>query len=708
MFKGKSMVGNENSAGKAADVLTGYMLSDDLPLFTIGSFEKGVTVLNQQTRALNLAWSLIETKTIRATNDGGPPKIAIVGAGFSGLTFAAALIQKEADCEVYLFEQRDSLLPIQQGSDTRWLHPHIYDWPSAGSEASAAMLPILNWTAARSSDVVVQVLSEWKQILEGKTNLQFFCNARHLQIAPCSEAGKARVEWVGEKRNPQDGTTPSTGGMAEGAAETFDIVVLAVGFGVETAKASYWRNETFGQPSLNEPRRTYLVSGQGDGAMIDLLRIRISQFRQDRILEELFGDKPTLVEALRTLRQNFEKGENGLFEKFEAMMKDGSPHEPEMKEVTQRLNRRLRRDTDAVLQLRVRNISELLEAKTSRMSFQNAVLVYLLYRCGGFAPTAEDETKVQDSFAISEDATIKRHGVRPLEQLRRMVPTDLFNKITKQREKNPSKYAVQSAKNFWPGGYFGYAGREEDTGSIGDEDRRKWRKEFLPGPTSLVATTVCGAIVGAIEQLRPRSEHFRVTLHRTISIHSEELLQQSCDYLGHGLEGASSTAGRTFPATAATIGAAYTQRKIVRTRNGITEKELSEAMENRQLKLAARKMKPKVRFTMAMPLIQPDKSHFGPSPVAAVLYIDSRDEEFWLADHEVDQIRLVFESSVRAICGPLSTSLGRIRNFALEPLRDKLLSQPKEEVSQDGLETLLAVEPPSTNHHFVFNFDVTA
>jgi hypothetical protein len=307
------------------------MLGDEPLLYALGSFDSRVTVLSQQTRALNLVWSMIETGVVPVEKRDPPFKIAVVGAGFAGLTFAAGLLRKGAACELYIFEQRDTLLPLQQGSDTRWLHPHIYDWPADGSEASAAMLPVLNWTAARSSDVVVQVLGEWAQIVEKRDSIHLFCNTRHLQLTQCAdEPHRARIEWVGEKRRASDGTIRESEGSARGLSETFDAVVLAVGFGLEASKASYWRNETFGQPSLNEPRRTFLLSGQGDGAMIDLLRIRISQFRQDRILEELFGSRPALVAELKLMREDFLKDATGLFDRFEGLVAEGSAHREDM------------------------------------------------------------------------------------------------------------------------------------------------------------------------------------------------------------------------------------------------------------------------------------------------------------------------------------------------------------------------------------------
>lgn len=699
---------------KPTETAASHRLSDAPLLYTLGSFDSRVTVLSQQTRALNLAWSLIETKvvpvrtTVAPTVGSAEPlcRIAIVGAGFAGLTFAAGLLKKAAACEIYIFEQRDTLLPLQQGSDTRWLHPHIYDWPADGSEASAAMLPVLNWTAARSSDVVVQVLGEWAQTVEQQDGVHLFCNTRHLQLTACSsDAKRARIEWVGEERNVADGTIRDQESAARGRSEIFDVVVLAVGFGLEASKASYWRNETFGQPSLNEPRRTFLLSGQGDGAMIDLLRIRISQFRQDRILEELFGDKCMLVAELKTLREAFLRDDNGIFDRFEGLLADTSPHRESMAEVVARLDRRLRRDTDVVLQLLVRNVAELLDPKTSRMSFQNALLVFLLYRCGGFAPSTEGTQALRSRFSINADSVVERHGVRPLDQLRRMIPESMFGTIEKYRNSDPQTFGVQQATPMWSGGYFGYVGREADTGTIGDDERQRWRKEYLPGATALVATSLCGAIAGVVERIRPEAKHFRITLHRTLSIHGEDLLQQACDYLGKGLEKTSATAGRTFPASSATIGAAYNARRAVRTPKAVSIQDLQKGMEILNLHDAARKMMPGVSFVLAIPLLQPTERYYAPSPVAAVMYLDSRDNDFYLTDDEVTQLCRILQIAARSIEAANGVSFGRLRNVQLEPLCENGADSPASKLATTALEILEHIEPPSVTRAFVLNFD---
>lgn len=704
----KNSSGNRHRQAKPGEIASSHTLGHEPLLYALGSFDSRVTVLSQQTRALNLVWSMIETGVVPVEKRDPPFKIAVVGAGFAGLTFAAGLLRKGAACELYIFEQRDTLLPLQQGSDTRWLHPHIYDWPADGSEASAAMLPVLNWTAARSSDVVVQVLSEWAQIVEGRDSVHLFCNTRHLQLTQCiDERQRARIEWVGEKRRAADGTIRESEGSARGSSETFDAVVLAVGFGLEASKASYWRNETFGQPSLNEPRRTFLLSGQGDGAMIDLLRIRISQFRQDRILEELFGSRSALVAELKLMREDFLKDATGLFERFEGLLAEGSPHRTDMVDVIAKLDRRLRRDTDVVLQLLVRNVAELLEPATSRMSFQNALLVFLLYRCGGFAPSTEKAPALKARFSIENDTVIERHGVRPLEQLRRMIPEGLFGLIEQQRKNDPKGFGLQTASPMWSGGYFGYTGREEDTGKIGDEQRRGWRKEYLPGPTALVATSLCGAIAGVIERMHPQAMHFRVTLHRVLSIHGEDLLQQACDYLGRGLEKASATAGRTFPAHAATIGAAYRTRRVVRTPRNVENADLQVGMTQLHLHQAARTMMPEVRFILAIPILQPEASHYAPSPVAAILYLDSRDDDFFLDDDQVQELCDILKTAARSIVAPSGAALGRLRNVQLEPVRQTPREPATASTGTSALEILGKVEAPLVTREFVLNFDHT-
>ena len=82
----------------------------------------------------------------------------------------------------------------------------------------------------------------------------------------------------------------------------FETVILAVGFGLEQRvpayrDSAYWRNEQIAQPHLAGEKRNYVVSGYGDGALVDLCRLTIERFRQDTILSELFGPELEDFEA---------------------------------------------------------------------------------------------------------------------------------------------------------------------------------------------------------------------------------------------------------------------------------------------------------------------------------------------------------------------------------------------------------------------------
>lgn len=697
--------------GKQRRVLEAFRVDTRTRLFLIGTFDDHVTVFSQQVRALNLAWALIESGEVPSRADGGRMKIAVVGAGFTGLTFVAGLLKKHAAVDVTVFEERDTLIPLQQGSDSRWLHPHIYDWPEEGSEASVAMLPVLNWRAARASDVVVEVLAEWERSKRDAdaagATVRLFCNTRHLQIAPCAfDRGRAEVEWVAEERDPWTGTDPGEQ-RTEGTSEAFDMVVLAVGFGLEVDNpSSYWRNETLGQPSLNQPRRTFIVSGQGDGAMIDLLRLRVSQYRQDRILAELFHGKSKLLDRLKELRTEYKNGRLGAtaFQRLEALCAPGAATEPEVKELIGALKKRLRRDTDVILRMKVRSVAELLDTNSSRMSFQNAVLVYLLYKCGGFAPSSQPEDLLRQRLALRADRIVRRHGTKRAGQLERLLSDDLYRASGCSPSGGPPVGLKQTAEIAWSGGYFGFRGRSSQMQMVRPEDpeRKEWRKEYLPGATELFAQTLCSAVSAIIATAWPAATDYRVTLHRVLPLHGDVLLQQGCDYAGLNQNSAESTAGRTFPSDNATIGAAFSFRKIIRAKQGVSAEQLLLAMRSLELEEASSAMRPGVTFVLAVPIVR--QATRAEECVVAILYVDSRDPGLWLDDQLLATVCRTLENAFADENSLLR--FGRIRNVPLKNVESKAIRlEGLPDAAADALEILLDVRVPSSNSMEFLNLD---
>ena len=683
-------------------------------LYVVGAFDVGVTVYSQQVRALNLVWAGITSGVVPFLREEQceltqkAVSIAIVGAGFAGLTVAAALLKKHADAKIVLFEQRDALLPLQQGSDSRWLHPRIYDWPKVGSEASVAMLPLLNWTAARASDVVVQVLSHWQEIAEPyKDRIEVFCNARHLQIHEVSSTDdKLCIEWVGEARDFCDGAAKDAGA---GSSRDFDHVILTTGFGLERDGAlSYWRNETIAQPSLDEPRATYLVSGQGDGAMIDLLRIRVARYRQDRILHEIFAGKGALVARIRELYLDETIALNHFTEL--ERISHAQEFKQQFENAIQELRKRLRHDTEVILHLKVRRLSELFDRSTIRISFQNKVLVYLLYRCGGFVPSCVDEKALIRQHGIPAKRVIRRHGTLRDSQLEAMMSKTLYQAIQTHRSTSGGTELLQGASARWPGGFFDQPGMPEPTHKPSDELKGAWRREYLPGPTQLMATSFCSAIAGYLSQFHSGVERLRVTLHRTMVFGTEELLQQACEYQGVGIDAQGSLgARRTFPAENGTIGLAYTHRKIVRSVRAVEPSDLNETMGELKLNDASRAMSPTVRFVLAVPLLERSMSgDVSCIRVIGVLYIDSEKKGFFL---DREPLKVLISMAQLFLASMASSSIAppdRIGNVQMERLSDSDTheSQPVLKIEK-RLEIIQSTEPPTVDTAMQINFDFT-
>ncbi|WP_156330056.1 NAD(P)-binding protein [Bosea vaviloviae] len=699
---------------KLKEIVEAYRIGD-LPLMVLGTYEKGVTVYAQQVRALNLAYGLVEGGTVPTAPRpaGNKFRIAVVGGGFAGLTFAAALIAKGVAADIDLFEKRDTLLPLQHGSDARWLHPRIYDWPDYGSKSQVAMLPLLNWTAGRASDVVVQTLAEWAKLTAPRessaetlaTNIRVFCNSRHLQVDRKKHSKYLRVEWVGERRKP-DGTIDDQHPTPRGDSENYNLVVVAMGFGLERDEAhSYWRNDVAGQPGLDGPRRTYIVSGQGDGAMIDLLRIRVSQFRQDRILDELFPERAPLLGRLRKLRDM-----NGAaqFEALEKLWRDPSPSG--LRVVGDALAMRLRRDTEAVLHLKVRRMADLFGSASLRISFQNKLLVYLLYKCGGFVPSDHDLDRLKREHNVEDRRVIRRHGTNARADLAAVLSDGLSASLREKGEDvTAGKFPGEQPSTIeWQGGFFGFRGQTKVMKSLSEEAKAEWRKEYLPDATKMMASGLSSAIAGVLIARKKPSRRLRVTLHRAMTLGQEELLQQCCEYAGQEIDDTRASAGRTLNTGVATIGQAYKTRRIVRSRKAVDRQTLDKAMNDLKLNDETRRMSRDVSFVAAIPILEPEIAggFAGKSPVAGILYLDAMDPTFFLDDHDLEDLSEVIRNWLLAIERP--GAFGRIQNVEHPPTAAP--ARPGSVISdkaKDALEVVFTVAPPQAKGPFHINFDYT-
>lgn len=289
----------------------------------LGSFEKRVTLWSQQHRALNLVYALHHEGLL------GPGKhVAVVGGGVAGLTAAAAAAQKGA--QVTVLERQSELLHLLQGNHTRWVHPRIYDWPLPGSEEAHAGLPLLDWEAGLAGDVCEQILTGFHRAAPG---CRILCGVEDLQIAE-GPGPRRRLHWTA-------------------GSEDFDLVIFAVGFGIERTVenlllVSYWRDDSLHQPEVEPGTRIHLVSGCGDGGLTDLLRLRLTQFRHEHMVREFASgaDLEVLKRSLLEIEQALPGQPEATRAVWLAARYEALPVPPSLDET---LRERLRERTTVVL-----------------------------------------------------------------------------------------------------------------------------------------------------------------------------------------------------------------------------------------------------------------------------------------------------------------------------------------------------------------------
>lgn len=281
-------------------------------IFILGSFDRRVTFYSQQVRAFNLIYSLFHEQLLEP-ND----RIAIVGGGIAGVSAAAAAAFK--GCQVTILEKEHEILHLQSNNTTRWIHPFIYDWPLPETMNNESGLPLFNWEANYAADVMSFFKKKWDE-------LQNSFPHKVRVLTNC----KLKDNWHQGSRGwklswNSDGTTFD---------EQFKVVIFATGFGVESYVDSnefshlkridsYWDNDSLAQyfrGTASSPKKI-LVSGVGDGGLIEVLRLRLKNFRQ----EELVG-KYLSVEGIENLKEKLIKIELGIqhkgFKQASAVIED--------------------------------------------------------------------------------------------------------------------------------------------------------------------------------------------------------------------------------------------------------------------------------------------------------------------------------------------------------------------------------------------------
>ncbi|MBK7746490.1 MAG: FAD-binding oxidoreductase [Candidatus Obscuribacter sp.] len=331
--------------------------------------------------------------------------IAIVGGGIAGLTSAVHLVA--LGCKVTVFESRGDIIHLQRGNLTRFLHPNIATWPDPEFGYPITHMPFLNWRAGTAGEVEAQLRRQIQRFCAALTDASRFKIKKNWPVLKVTRDGDGFKIFSDQQR-----------------VESASMLLLAPGYGVEIPKfgttPSYWRNDDFSQTSLGSAHKLrYLVSGTGDGGLVDVLRLKIGNFQHQQFIQQvMFEDSiqdlaNQLLEELRTQKpeevwQKFLEQENSAAERFFAsIIKDDIRSEKVVK-----LNSRRRCPFDTNSQILHRLLVALL-IKSSHVDLVIGELtdVYASPDSNELVVRVQDEAK-RDHFE-RVDVLVSRHNSQP-------------------------------------------------------------------------------------------------------------------------------------------------------------------------------------------------------------------------------------------------------------------------------------------------------
>jgi hypothetical protein len=283
-------------------------------VFQVGSTSTPLNFASQQMRAFKLTWALDKVGLIRSR------QIAVVGGGLAGVTAGIVCLLRGAK-QVSLYDRAHEIMALQHGALHRYVHPFIFMWPGDGAEKERTEFPILNWRAGTADEIRALVFAQAHLLLrrcyrkrgvdthERDFQHRVGCEVRHLfpmdrKIQLLAEGPDSRYVAHRDQFLPV--------GTLRNYQEIYDVVIATVGFGLESEFPgvpfrSYWHLDTLSQPTIRGvwPRR-WLVSGTGDGGLIDAIRLRLFDADQRKLTEVLTGTRsklrnPTAPENWKTL-----------------------------------------------------------------------------------------------------------------------------------------------------------------------------------------------------------------------------------------------------------------------------------------------------------------------------------------------------------------------------------------------------------------------
>ena len=265
--------------------------------FNIGGRLSPVSIRDQMVRGRAIVDRLVAAGLIGVGLD-----LVVAGAGAAGVT--AAMHAASLGVNAHLIERGPGPFAVQAGCTTRLINPTQYDWPLTHWDENrypwvAPSMP-LRWSRGLSSSVAASWHAQMRMLMASAAGRAFSFTPLHnvTLIATTGAAGPITVDVT-----PVAGGRPHT--ILAGA------LVSCIGFGSEDCSVpssrgrtvtkgvtagytgfAFWETDPYnGRSWIDE---NVLISGGGDGALQDFLRIVTGQLEAQKIYRDLFAAAPRL------------------------------------------------------------------------------------------------------------------------------------------------------------------------------------------------------------------------------------------------------------------------------------------------------------------------------------------------------------------------------------------------------------------------------
>lgn len=500
----------------------------------------------------------------------------------SGVSTLAAL---EKGCQLDLFEKSSFLLPFQYGSDTRRIHPNFYSWPKPLSEYPYSDLPFFRWKHETASSVSKDIYRSFNRIKEEHEDSGLYNEYRNILI------GKEDIER-------SKGSCKISFQSVDGhKAKPYDRIIIAIGFGIEkkvtldyeninVLRDSYWRNDQYEQANLyNNDKVSYIISGVGDGALMDMFRLRIKGFTTDSIIRNFRkkSEYGRLIEKLNGIESNYyelkSKGKSTKNYLFTELVKLDS--EDLLDSCKEEIKKRLRSDTMVVIHHYRLQFEEIFNLE--KASFFNNLLMFLLFQLNAIfyhKKKIELEYDLPEKFILTEKEiqTNEKNRIKNQENI-----TSLVNDINKKQPlyKKVKILLRHGSDKIAPLKDFGLDPKLIDQFKEIQKDSTNnhlypiWpinyyeeKFGFVEPELLTLANTFVSGVSGYVKHRFKEVDNidFRICMHRAIKRSGKEFYQQISQYFGSNdsFKSEEKQVGRIFPIEHGLVGYSMTTGRSLR------------------------------------------------------------------------------------------------------------------------------------------------